>query len=969
MPRGPGVGDLACPQCFGALAPLARGLGGLHQVLCCVRCGVRVPVAFGFPLFTERELDDGSDPGEWVRGIAARFFRSTRAYREFGEAKARRGLIDIYAAFQPFNESCRTLGALMTQLRRHLRPGDLIVDLWNRTGWTGELLAGLFPEQRVVSFWEGNHDTLGYDGYRRWLPEGRRAPNLTIVFQDPREALPFREESVAFVHGYDCLHRRRLVTLRPDLVRITRSDAWIVFPHVHLTNGEPDPWFDRGGILRSGLEYRRVWSGPRVGVARRAFVLGERSLFEAQCQGVTRPLEDEAETSDYNAMVVVGPASAAGAPIDAVPGFDVEVAKAAVLVSPLLQVSAVDGSVRVVDSPGPDGKSTLLGRHPVYRELLAARAPARLDPLSRQLVYWAERLPTAAAIFRRVGGDEAQLTAALRELQRQEIVCLAPVSPACATLQRYHATILEAPPADDDDPDREWCQAALDSAERPFLVDDASGDVITYGEAGQMVDAAAHALRRQGIGPGSVVVLAAPLHVESILLFWALMRCRAVVSVVDHEGPSAIRRERLRRLGAALLVTDALDGAPEGEGPRVPVLLLDGAGAEEPSGGEDGVLRFSTWLTEADFEAGAAPSLPFRPEEPAVILWSSGTTGGAKGIMLSGGALCHSGRLVARELGLRKDDVHLPFGDLHTMTGLRNPCLAVVHARASNVIASADTRSRTLLQCAAIDKHGVTVISAVPAALRQLTAVADRLGPSPLPTLRAVVSAGATLGANVRAEFQARFGARVHDAYGLTETAGFCIASSGDDAPEGPGDVGRPVDALLRVVDDAGRDVAPGEEGELLIHSQNLMLGYHRDAEGTRAAFLDGWLRTGDLARISPNGHCLLRGRRRDRIKNIHAEIVSAREVEEALLSLAEVADAVVLPYRDDNGHDHFAALIVPAGQGADRRERLGDIERAALRRLGPKRMPGRFVQCDELPRGASGKVSQAAFEELLSHA
>src|SRR5262245_15401229 len=127
---------LTCSQCRSGLVIRWQGdARGTHE---CTRCGRLVPELDGFVFHTERELDDGRDRAGWRAQLAARVHTSEAALAALA-ARPRAGG-DTYAAFQPFNESGRTLFAFLPRLRELLRPGARILDTWNRTGWTGALL-------------------------------------------------------------------------------------------------------------------------------------------------------------------------------------------------------------------------------------------------------------------------------------------------------------------------------------------------------------------------------------------------------------------------------------------------------------------------------------------------------------------------------------------------------------------------------------------------------------------------------------------------------------------------------------------------------------------------------------------------------------------------------------------------------------------------------------------------------------
>ena len=181
---------LACPACrlplhsnrpAGASAPL------LEALLRCPACAIEIPVVQGFVLFTDAR--QGCDD-QMLSALRAQLTPSAE-YLSFMHRRHVRRIPDRYAAFQPFNESTRAFYALLDLAREQLQPGDIILDTWGRTGWSGEMLAAAFPQQHVISVWEGNFDVLGYMGYAHWLPAGQRAPNHDIIFLPPGQSHAF----------------------------------------------------------------------------------------------------------------------------------------------------------------------------------------------------------------------------------------------------------------------------------------------------------------------------------------------------------------------------------------------------------------------------------------------------------------------------------------------------------------------------------------------------------------------------------------------------------------------------------------------------------------------------------------------------------------------------------------------------------------------------------------------------------
>lgn len=165
---------LACPACRQPLhsdAPAAAEAPLLQALLSCPACAIQIPVVQGFALFTEARQGSAAHARQALAELDAQLAPSAD-YLSFMHRRHVRRIPDRYAAFQPFNESTRAFYALLALAREHLQPGDRILDTWGRTGWSGEMLAAAFPQQHVISVWEGNFDVLGYMGYAHWLPAG-----------------------------------------------------------------------------------------------------------------------------------------------------------------------------------------------------------------------------------------------------------------------------------------------------------------------------------------------------------------------------------------------------------------------------------------------------------------------------------------------------------------------------------------------------------------------------------------------------------------------------------------------------------------------------------------------------------------------------------------------------------------------------------------------------------------------------
>jgi rifamycin polyketide synthase module 1/2/3 len=232
----------------------------------------------------------------------------------------------------------------------------------------------------------------------------------------------------------------------------------------------------------------------------------------------------------------------------------------------------------------------------------------------------------------------------------------------------------------------------------------------------------------------------------------------------------------------------------------------------------------------------------------------------------------------------------------------------------------------------------------------------DRVGDQGFaaPELRVCISAGAILPAALNAEFEAAFGIRLLDGYGITETSTM-VTMNWPTGTRVMGSCGLPLPGLsVRLVDPAsGTDVLPGAEGELWVQGPNVTPGYHDLPEATAAVLVDGWYRTGDLARRDVHGYLRISGRTKELIIRGGENIYPA-EVEDALLASDLVRDAAVVGVPHEHLGEVPVAFVVPAGPGPLDAEA---VLTGARTRLSSFKLPVRLVECEAIPRTGSGKI------------
>lgn len=357
---------------------------------------------------------------------------------------------------------------------------------------------------------------------------------------------------------------------------------------------------------------------------------------------------------------------------------------------------------------------------------------------------------------------------------------------------------------------------------------------------------------------------------------------------------------------------------------------------------------------------GTEPSGPAPDEapldDPAWMLYTSGTTGRPKGVLYS---LRSSLWLVAAGhapvLGLSEQDRLLwPMPLFHGLG--QNLCVlgvTAVGASARLMSGFAPSEVRDLLR-----GEAVTFLAGVPTTYHYLLDQ-DADASTDLSALRLGFVAGSASGAALGRRFEEAFGVPLVDQYGSSETG--AITSNRPFGERVPGSVGPPLPGVdIRLVDpETGQDVPPGEEGEVWVAGPNLMLGYHRQPDATAAVLRDGWYRTGDLGRRDALGHLTLTGRRKELIirggENIHPV-----EVEEVLRAAAGVADVAVGAESHDVLGEVPVAYLVPGPKGVD----AATVFAHCRRLLSFFKVPDKLYTIERVPRTSTGKITRHLLAE-----
>jgi long-chain acyl-CoA synthetase len=344
------------------------------------------------------------------------------------------------------------------------------------------------------------------------------------------------------------------------------------------------------------------------------------------------------------------------------------------------------------------------------------------------------------------------------------------------------------------------------------------------------------------------------------------------------------------------------------------------------------------------------------PEDTAVILYTSGTTGKPKGAELTHSNLATNAGVSMRLFGLGADDVVLGALPLFHAFGQTCGLNAAVSAGAALALVARFHPGKVL---ETIEQRGVTVFQGVPTMYAALLHHPER-DRFDVRALRVCVSGGAALAVEILHEFERGFGCVILEGYGLSETSPVaCFNHPGK--VRMPGSIGTPVEGVeMRLVDDQRQEAPAGEVGEVAIRGHNVMKGYWNRPEATAEAIdSDGWFYSGDIARIDEDGRFFIVDRKKELIIR-GGYNVYPREIEEVLYEHPAVREAAVVGIPDEGlGEEVGAAVALKTGDHADPSE----LREFVKERVAAYKYPRRVWLVDELPKGPTGKILKRGIE------
>ena len=483
----------------------------------------------------------------------------------------------------------------------------------------------------------------------------------------------------------------------------------------------------------------------------------------------------------------------------------------------------------------------------------------------------------------------------------------------------------------------------------PFLIAPEPDVVVSYAALQERSRRFATLLERHQIGPGDIVSFMLPNGVAAASVFVGAMYAGRVVSPINLIAHDAQIEYTLAHSGTRIVFAapdhvERLRGIVARAGLSVAIVATDPDRLELP-------------------DEESATRAPIAAHEPAMLMYTSGTTGLPKGALLSHSNMIAAGRAVAGWQQLTPADRVLSSLPLYHVNG---QCIGTVSPLVSGGSIVMPQRFSASRWWPLVERYRPTWLNFVPTIIAYLLHGPD-LTPTQSESVRNVRfgrSASAPLPPEQHRAFEQRFGISVIEAMGLTECASVAFCNPLDPAERKYGSPGLPLGMQARVVAPNGDVLSDGEPGEIELRGDNVMLGYYKAPDATAAAIRPGgWLATGDLGYRDQDGFYFVTGRLKELIIK-GGENIAPREIDEALLRHPAVLEAAAVGVPDaDYGQQILACVVLKPGAQCSEQA----LREHCVSQIGAYKTPRYFRFVGELPKGPSGKVQRLKLVQLLS--
>ena len=474
------------------------------------------------------------------------------------------------------------------------------------------------------------------------------------------------------------------------------------------------------------------------------------------------------------------------------------------------------------------------------------------------------------------------------------------------------------------------------SGDRVALEDAATDRTLTYAELDRRAVRAAGLLAARGIGEGDRIAILCRNRIEFFEILFACAKLGAILAPLNWRMPAAELDEILDDCAPKLLIHGAEDDA-----------VADGLRSRSQR------MSFEDYETELADAAAPALRRTWPDEQTWYLLYTSGTTGRPKGVIYNHRMAMANYVNIGNAVDITSTDTTACFLPVFHTAGINLHALPTLIA-GGRVIVLDSVDAGMLVSL--LEQRRLDTIFAVPAVYQSLIDH-PRFAAAPLGHVRHWGCGGAPLPDTLVDRYRA-LGVRVCNGMGMTETGPTAFLGAPDHAWDRVGSVGKPqLLCSVRIVDEAGREVADGEVGDLLFGGPGVTPGYWRNQEASAEAFTpDGWLRSGDLARRDEQGFYYIAGRRKEMFIS-GGENVYPAEVENVLCAHPAIAEAAVIAASDGRwGEVGYAFILpIPGVAALD----VAELETFCRARLAGYKVPKHFEMVSDFPRTAAGKIQK----------